>query len=83
MGILSGGPYRALIFGRTAAFGREPVLPSGTQSRSTPRGREAGAIPAQSRYGDRPLGGGSPVAGPRCFARTFERKVGRTVHPTG
>ncbi len=51
--------------------------------RPTPRGREAGAIPAQSRYGDRPLGGGSPVADPRCFARTFERKVGRTVRSTG
>ena len=56
-------------------------LPSQRRSRATlrpsqdpPRGREAGETPAQSRYGDRPLGDGSPVAGPRSAARTLERK---------
>jgi hypothetical protein len=45
----------------------------------TPRGREAGESPAQSRYGE-PPSGGSPVADHTVHARTFERKVGRTVH---
>ena len=49
----------------------------------TPRGREAGEIPAQSRYGERSSGSASPVADPTVHARTFERKVGRTVRPTG
>ncbi len=49
----------------------------------TPRGREAGEIPAQSRYGERPSGSASPVAGHTVHARTFERKVGRTVRLTG
>ena len=46
---------------------------------STPCGREAGEIPAQSRYGERPPGSASPVADHTVHARTFERKVGRTV----
>ena len=49
-GLAPGGPRR----GRVLRSARHP--------RTTPRGREAGAIPAQSRYGDRPPGGGSPVA---------------------
>ena len=44
----------------------------------TPRGREAGEIPAQSRYGERPPESASPVADLTVHARTFERKVGRT-----
>ena len=39
--------------------------------------REAGEIPAQSRYGERPSEGASPVADHTVHARTFERKVGR------
>ena len=58
------------------------VLRSRPTSSSTPRGREAGEIPAQSRYGDHPnRSDGSPVADPTVHARTFERKVGRTVTP--
>ena len=45
---------------------------------STPCGREAGEIPAQSRYGERSLESASPVADHTVHARTFERKVGRT-----
>ena len=51
--------------------GRRPapngVLGSPVQRFSTPRGREAGEIPAQSRYGERPARGASPVADPRCM----------------
>src|SRR5664280_3022349 len=57
---LAGGPRRrcaASAGGRT----RATLLPVTTP----PRGREAGEIPAQSRYGDRrSRNGGSPVAGP-------------------
>src|SRR6476661_4389592 len=58
--------------GRVVQWPRQPV---------TPRGREAGEIPAQSRYGDRPSEGESPVADHTVHARTFERKVGRTRAP--
>src|SRR5450759_3488336 len=44
----------------------------------TPRGREAGAIPAQSRYGDRrSRNGGSPVAGPAAKPHEPSRERGR------
>ena len=46
--------------------------------RATPCGREAGEIPAQSRYGERSSESASPVADHTVHARTFERKVGRT-----
>ena len=58
------------------------VLGSPGQSSVTPCGREAGEIPAQSRYGERPSGRKSGRR-PTVHARTFERKVGRTVRSTG
>ena len=62
---------------------RHPVLRSAATICVTPRGREAGEIPAQSRYGEHPFGGASPVADLTVHARTFERKVGRIVRSTG
>ena len=59
----------------------EDVLASlGQQHRSTPRGREAGVNPAQSRYGDRPLPerGGSPVAGPAVMLEPSRERAGTT-----
>jgi hypothetical protein len=81
--MLADGPYRSLIWcstgldpgrGSTAAV-RGAVLRS-ADNQSTPLGREAGAIPAQSRYGDRPLRREacvSPVAGPAVDALLREK----------
>ena len=69
-GIVRSGTSLPLI--RPACYARADVS-------RTPRGREAGENPAQSRYGE-PPSGGSPVADLTVHARTFERKVGRTVH---
>jgi len=92
--ILAGGPYRRLIRQPRPLAIRVSVLLCAQRAGSvvlvfaghlvtTPSSREAGEIPAQSRYGERPFGGVSPVADPTVHARTFERKVGRTVNPTG
>ena len=68
-----------------------PVAASGTLHRATRGlsappdptrfGREAGVSPAQSRYGDRPLGRKSGRR-PAVAARAFERKVRRHVRST-
>ena len=73
--MMPSGTYPSLI--ATRVLGSEPTICV------TPRGREAGEIPAQSRYGERPSGGASPVADLTVHARTFERKVGRIVCSTG
>ena len=79
---MPGGPYRAVIcpFIRPhRRVGTAPVLGSASTICVTPRRREAGEIPAQSRYGERLSGGASPVADLTVHARTFVRKVGTTV----
>jgi iron complex transport system substrate-binding protein len=73
------GPYPALI----RFLSGTPVLGSTATICVTPRGREAGEIPAQSRYGERPSSGASPVADLTVHARTFVRKVGRIVRSSG
>ena len=72
-----------------ASTGRHPKTPDSTpadgRTRATllpvttpPRGREAGVIPAQSRYGDRrSSNGGSPVAGPAAEPHVPSRERGR------
>jgi hypothetical protein len=72
---LSGSPGpRAVVRWATPSGPRVPTEP-------TRYGREAGAIPAQSRYGDRPPGRKSGRR-PAVAARAFERKVRRTVRST-
>jgi hypothetical protein len=75
--------------GPAAASGAAATWPSATpadgRTRATllpvttpPRGREAGEIPAQSRYGDRrSSNGGSPVAGPAAEPHVPSRERGR------
>jgi hypothetical protein len=77
--MLAGSPYRRLIRRRAdlmLCYGWRDIFVK-------PSGREVGEIPAQSRYGERPVKGASPVADLTVHARTFERKVGRTVRSTG
>ena len=83
--IVARATYRALIRSARGAT----VVPSRHQpgclaapAHPTRYGREAGVNPAQSRYGDRPSRGGSPVADPAVAARAFERKVRRIVRST-
>ena len=57
-----------------------PCATSRGRHRRSPRGREAGAIPAQSRYGEPPSGRKSGRR-PAVHARTFERKVGKSRAP--
>ena len=63
--------------GTLAADNRGPRVPADP----TRFGREAGVIPAQSRYGDRPPGRKSGRR-PAVAARAFERKVRRIVRST-
>ena len=88
--MVAGAAHRRLIWRCIGAYPGTPgsaagalVLRSAATICVTPRGREAGEIPAQSRYGEHPFGGASPVADLTVHARTFERKVGRTVRLTG
>jgi hypothetical protein len=71
--------------GRCVSEGAEPTTHASAVQvgavvpcHSTTCGREAGEIPAQSRYGERSQESASPVADHTVHARTFERKVGRT-----
>ncbi len=78
--------YRPLIPERRWEAAAGGTLIRATRGLSAPPeptrfGREAGVIPAQSRYGDRPMGRKSGRR-PAVAARAFERKVRRTVRST-
>ena len=80
--MVAGATYPALIRvrrDRSAGPDGSVLCYTRADNSVTPRGREAGEIPAQSRYGERPARSASPVADLTVHARTFERKVGRTV----
>ena len=79
---------QAALIGRLSAAGGRPAA-SGwacatlrSQPRTTPRGREAGAIPAQSRYGDRPLGGRKSGRRPTVHCSNLREKgrQDRAIH---
>ena len=82
------GEAASVVMGTYAPLtGSGPVVPSRHQPgssdpcRSDAACREAGANPAQSRYGDRPFRGGSPVADPPSPLEPSRERSGASCDP--
>ena len=82
--MMASRPYLPLtrpgFLGAVRGRRRTAVVPFGGYL-DLPRGREAGEIPAQSRYGDhRRMARGSPVAGPAVDALPSRERAGNDAH---
>jgi hypothetical protein len=82
--MMASGPYLWLTgasFARAVGGRRRTAVVPLAGYLDLPRGREAGEIPAQSRYGDhRRMACGSPVAGPAVDALPSRERAGNDAH---